>query len=94
MRTKQEAIRFLTARWHEQCEQFPHMRENIPLALYISRNLDAAMRNKPKARDHEAPTGLFGDRSQLDLADRKDMGGQDRESYSDDQDRDSYTVGE
>ena len=34
------AKRRLVARWHEQVERFPRMRESTPLALYIDVNLE------------------------------------------------------
>lgn len=37
--TKREAIRRLTNRWNEQVEKYPLMRDDIPLALYLRRNL-------------------------------------------------------
>ncbi len=40
---RKEAIRYCERRWHEQCERFPTMRRDIPLALYISRNVKATM---------------------------------------------------
>lgn|GEM_PF-4862909 len=41
--TESEGRAYLTARWHEQCREFPRMSE-IPLALYVRVNLAAAMR--------------------------------------------------
>jgi hypothetical protein len=43
--TRAEAISWLTIRWHEQCERYPLMREDIPLALYIQRNVGAVLAN-------------------------------------------------
>jgi hypothetical protein len=42
---KQTAVRRLTNRWREQCELYPTMREEIPLALYVRRNLPGVMRD-------------------------------------------------
>lgn len=42
--TRQEAIKRLTARWNEQVDRFPAMRETIPLALYIRSNVAIVMR--------------------------------------------------
>lgn len=39
-----EAIARLTARWNEQCERWPLMRRDIPLALYLQRNVALVMR--------------------------------------------------
>lgn len=36
-----EAVARLTARYAEQAEKFPRLRETVPLALYISRNVRA-----------------------------------------------------
>jgi hypothetical protein len=41
-RSRAEALDVLTARYAEHCERHPRTRE-IPLALYTSRNLRAAM---------------------------------------------------
>ena len=38
------AIRRLMARWNEQCERYPTMRVDIPLAQYIDVNLEHVMR--------------------------------------------------
>jgi hypothetical protein len=35
----------LISRYYEQCERFPIMRRDIPLSLYIARNLRQAIRN-------------------------------------------------
>lgn len=43
---KTTAQRRLTNRWHEQCRLYPTMRDDIPLALYVRRNLAAVM-NSP-----------------------------------------------
>jgi hypothetical protein len=43
-RTKAEARVFLIARWHEECERYPLMREQIPLARYVAANLQQAMK--------------------------------------------------
>lgn len=68
-RTKAEAIAFLTARWREQAEQFPLMRESVPLGLYLSRNLWHAMRNNPQ-KQKPCDVGLFSDdMRQSDLLD-------------------------
>ena len=40
---KSTATRRLTNRWNEQCEQFPIMRNEIPLELYLTRNLARVM---------------------------------------------------
>lgn len=37
--SESEAKRRLTARWQEQCERAPMMRIDIPLALYVARNI-------------------------------------------------------
>lgn len=42
--TRREATDYMTARWHEQCERFPTMRRDIPLALYLRANWRATMR--------------------------------------------------
>jgi hypothetical protein len=42
--TKKEAVAYCERRWREQCDRFPTMRDDIPLALYVSRNLRATMR--------------------------------------------------
>jgi hypothetical protein len=39
-----EAIRRLTNRWEEQVELYPAMRHEIPLDLYIRRNLAVVMK--------------------------------------------------
>lgn len=39
------ARRRLTNRWLEQVERYPLMREEIPLALYIQRNIHTVMQN-------------------------------------------------
>jgi len=41
---RETAKRRLTARWKEQVDQFPLMRRDIPLAMYISANLQSVMR--------------------------------------------------
>lgn len=41
---RQTAVRRLTNRWLEQVEAFPAMRHEIPLALYVRRNLQAVMK--------------------------------------------------
>lgn len=38
------ARRRLAARYADQCERFPSMRQNLPLRLYLARNLAAVMR--------------------------------------------------
>ena len=43
----------VTARWHKQVERFPIMRHEIPLALYVRRNLRAAMRNARRRLIHD-----------------------------------------
>ena len=43
--TKREATKRLANRWLEQVDLFPAMRDKIPLALYISRNIAAVRRN-------------------------------------------------
>ena len=43
--TKEEALVRLTARWLDQCEIFPMMREEIPLHLYVRENLPHVMKN-------------------------------------------------
>lgn len=42
---KATAKRRLINRWHEQCRNFPRMRDEIPLALYVRRNLTAVLRS-------------------------------------------------
>lgn len=42
---KATATRRLTNRWHEQCRLFPTMRNEIPLALYVRRNLPAVLKS-------------------------------------------------
>jgi hypothetical protein len=42
---KAEALNRLTNRYNEQVERYPLMRDNIPLALYIRRNIKQVMRN-------------------------------------------------
>jgi hypothetical protein len=37
--TVAEATARLTARWHDQCLFYPSMRNTIPLALYLERNV-------------------------------------------------------
>lgn len=37
------AERRLTNRWREQCDNFPMFREQIPLELYVRRNLPHVM---------------------------------------------------
>jgi hypothetical protein len=39
------AVRRLTNRWHEQAELYPTMRKDIPLELYIRRNVRHVMKN-------------------------------------------------
>ena len=41
---KQRAIERLTSRYNEQCDAFPRTRE-IPLQLYIARNLACCIQN-------------------------------------------------
>ncbi len=41
--TRKQAIKYLTARYQEQCEQYPRTRE-IPLDLYLARNLRTTLR--------------------------------------------------
>lgn len=36
-------IEWLTNRWAEECERFPLMRDEIPLDLYMKRNLKPMM---------------------------------------------------
>ena len=43
--SKDEALIRLTARWLEQCEMFPMMREEIPLHSYVRANLPHVMKN-------------------------------------------------
>ncbi len=43
MLTRQEAIKRLTNRWNEQAEKYPLMRREIPLELYIRRNLQIVL---------------------------------------------------
>ncbi len=38
------ATRRLANRWHEQAEQFPTMRRDTPLKLYVAANLGIVMR--------------------------------------------------
>jgi hypothetical protein len=45
MKYKQRAIEYLTARWTEQCDKYLTMRNEIPLAKYISVNLPYVIRN-------------------------------------------------
>jgi hypothetical protein len=40
-----EAIRRLTARWKEQVALFPELRIEMPLLVYISRNIVTVHRN-------------------------------------------------
>lgn len=42
---RQTATRRLANRWREQVDLFPDMRTDIPLALYIRRNIATVMRN-------------------------------------------------
>jgi hypothetical protein len=42
--SKEEAIRRLTALWNEQVGMFPWLRDQIPLAIYINRNIDTVLR--------------------------------------------------
>jgi hypothetical protein len=44
MTTRIEAMFYCTRRWHSQCELFPAMRVDIPLALYVRVNLKATMK--------------------------------------------------
>jgi len=39
---------YLKARWNEQVEHFPLMRQEIPLAKYTSVNLPYVLRNEPR----------------------------------------------
>jgi hypothetical protein len=41
----QTAVRRLTKRWHEQGEQHPATKQEMPLATYIRANAFAVMRN-------------------------------------------------
>ena len=43
--SKEEALVRLTARWLEQCDMFPMMREEIPLHAYVRENLPHVMKN-------------------------------------------------
>lgn len=43
--TRAQACALLAARYAEQCDRFPMMRE-IPLALYLARNVPTLMRNR------------------------------------------------
>ncbi len=51
--SRQEAIKRLTRRYEEQCEQCPRMRTDVPLALYIKRNIRAV-----RVFNSECRTGL------------------------------------
>lgn len=42
--TRAECVAYLTARWTEQCDRWPMMRDSIPLGLYVRRNLPATLR--------------------------------------------------
>ena len=42
---KETATRRLTNRWNDQTLQFPVMRKDVPLDLYIRRNLRTVMRD-------------------------------------------------
>lgn len=57
MRTidKATAVRRLTNRWHEQCERWPTLRERIPLALYIQRNIQAVLSGACPLEDYDTP---------------------------------------
>jgi hypothetical protein len=39
--SRAEAIKRLTNRWQDQVDKFPRMREDVPLELYIRRNIRA-----------------------------------------------------
>lgn len=68
-RTRTEAIAFLTQRWHKQAEQFPLMRDDVPLAKYIAANIWHAMRNRTPVQK-PCDAGLFSDDAkQTDLID-------------------------
>jgi hypothetical protein len=41
--TRKEALAYCERRWYEQCERFPSMRQDIPLVLYLTRNVRATM---------------------------------------------------
>ena len=41
---RQTAVRRLTNRYREQSDLFPTMRDSVPLALYIRRNVGHVMR--------------------------------------------------
>jgi hypothetical protein len=43
--TRKEAIKELTKRYEEQCDKFIRTRE-IPLALYLKRNVPTLLRNR------------------------------------------------
>ena len=43
--TKQDAIKRLTNRYHEQLDKFPLMARHISVDLYIRRNLPTVMAN-------------------------------------------------
>ena len=44
MLDREAAIRRLTARWNEQCERFPTLRNDFPLERYLSANAAHVMR--------------------------------------------------
>jgi hypothetical protein len=50
--TRQQAIKYLTDRYEEQCEKYPRTRE-IPLDLYVRRNLRSAMENMKRKEQSE-----------------------------------------
>lgn len=43
--TIEEATEQLTARWHEQVRLFPTMALDVPLSLYVRRNLGVVRRH-------------------------------------------------
>ena len=65
--SSEEARRRLTQRWAAQVERFPTMREDTPLANYISENLRHVMRSgglaKDASQEGEVPTCRCGEAS-------------------------------
>jgi hypothetical protein len=41
--TREEAIKRLTRRYNEQSEKYPLMAKDVPLALYLKRNLPSVL---------------------------------------------------